>query len=98
MKKVVIGLIAMVMVGGKMDAQSTQKFTASKSNDYGLVYNLPITVLDIEIEGITQITTATTMAMKMPMVGRNILLKYSLPPTLMLKVGSRDSADACLTV
>ena len=33
-----------------MDAQSTQKFTASKSDDYGLVYNLPITMLDIEIE------------------------------------------------
>lgn len=50
MKKVIIGLIALVAMGGKMDAQSTQKFTASKSDDYGLVYNLPITMLDIEIE------------------------------------------------
>lgn len=31
-------------------AQSTTKFTASKANDYGIVYSLPLTVLDITIE------------------------------------------------
>lgn len=31
-------------------AQTTQKFTATKANDYGLVYSLPTTVLDITIE------------------------------------------------
>lgn len=31
-------------------AQSTQKFSATKANDYGLVYSLPVTVLDITIE------------------------------------------------
>lgn len=31
-------------------AQSAQKFSATKANDYGLVYSLPTTVLDITIE------------------------------------------------
>ncbi len=33
-----------------LQAQNTQKFTASKSSDYGIVYSLPVTELDITIE------------------------------------------------
>jgi hypothetical protein len=33
-----------------LSAQNTQKFSAKKANDYGLVYSLPTTVLDITIE------------------------------------------------
>lgn len=32
------------------NAQTTQKLTATKANEYGLIYNLPSTVLDITIE------------------------------------------------
>ena len=31
-------------------AQTTQKFTASKANEYGLVYSLPLTEIDITVE------------------------------------------------
>ena len=31
-------------------AQTTQKLTANKANEYGLIYSLPQTVLDITIE------------------------------------------------
>lgn len=33
-----------------MWAQTTQKLTANKSNEYGLIYQLPNTVLDITVE------------------------------------------------
>ncbi len=36
-------------------AQTTQKLTATKANDYGIVYSLPTTVLDITIETRTEI-------------------------------------------
>lgn len=39
-------MVAVVAAG----AQTTQKFSASKANDFGLVYSLPTTVLDITIE------------------------------------------------
>lgn len=35
---------------GIASAQTTQKLSASKANDFGLVYNLPTTVLDVTIE------------------------------------------------
>lgn len=31
-------------------AQTTQKLTATKASEYGLIYNLPSTVFDITIE------------------------------------------------
>lgn len=34
----------------QLQAQSTQKFTANKTNEYGLVYTLPKTVVDITVE------------------------------------------------
>lgn len=39
------------------NAQSVTKLTATKANDYGLIYSLPITVLDITIE--TEFTEKT---------------------------------------
>lgn len=39
-----------MIAGGKALAQTTQKLTATKANEYGLIYSLPTTVLDITIE------------------------------------------------
>ncbi|MDE6114739.1 MAG: DUF4831 family protein [Muribaculum sp.] len=50
MKKTVIALACSVGIAGGLSAQTTQKFTATKANDYGLVYSLPVTVLDITVE------------------------------------------------
>ena len=33
-----------------MPAQTSQKITAGKANEYGLIYSLPVTALDIYIE------------------------------------------------
>lgn len=45
-------LIPFILAGGifGMNAQTTQKLSATKANDYGIVYTLPSTVLDITIE------------------------------------------------
>lgn len=50
MKKTVLTVACAVAVATSAVAQTTQKFTATKANDYGLVYSLPETVLDITIE------------------------------------------------
>lgn len=42
--------IALLASAFGMTAQTTQRFTASKSNEYGLVYSLPTTDLEITIE------------------------------------------------
>ena len=44
-----VALVAMLSVAG-VSAQTTQKLTATKANEYGLIYSLPKTVLDITIE------------------------------------------------
>lgn len=52
MKAYILPLIAagaMLLPTGT-EAQSAQKLTASKANEYGLIYSLPRTVLDITIE------------------------------------------------
>ena len=51
-----IGAIAISSLTGVW-AQSSQKITAGKSNEYGLVYNLPLTALDIYVEA--QVTEET---------------------------------------
>lgn len=45
-------LILATAIGAALaaQAQTTQKFTASKTSDYGIVYSLPVTELDITIE------------------------------------------------
>lgn len=50
MKKTFLSLACMLAMTSAASAQTTQKFTATKANDYGLVYSLPLTVLDITIE------------------------------------------------
>lgn len=47
-------LAATALVAG---AQTTQKFTASKLNEYGLVYNLPLTVVDVTVEAEKTVST-----------------------------------------
>lgn len=48
MRAIYTFIAAMVMLSAS--AQSTQKLTAGKVNEYGLIYSLPTTVLDITIE------------------------------------------------
>lgn len=42
------GLLAMASVTGF--AQTTQKLSAGKINEYGLIYSLPVTVIDVTVE------------------------------------------------
>lgn len=50
MNKIVLTLIGSSLMVAGASGQTTQKFSASKANDYGIVYSLPKTVLDITIE------------------------------------------------
>ena len=52
MKKYSVVCLAILSVFSvfNVSAQTTQRFTASKSNEYGLVYSLPLTEIDITIE------------------------------------------------
>ena len=45
-----IVLLAAAAIGLPAAAQTTQKLTATKANEYGLIYSLPVTELDITIE------------------------------------------------
>lgn len=49
-KTAALAILAALTVATSATAQTTQKFTASKSNEYGLVYSLPTTELDITVE------------------------------------------------
>lgn len=48
-KKVFIAILIAFLGGSAAQAQETQKFTADKHNEYGLVYSLPVTHFDIVI-------------------------------------------------
>ena len=52
MKNMTVAIIAMAaMTAPTMTtAQTTQRVTATKANDYGLIYSLPVTELDITVE------------------------------------------------
>lgn len=50
MNKIIFTLIGASLVATGAYGQTTQRFSASKANDYGIVYSLPKTVLDITIE------------------------------------------------
>lgn len=56
MKRTIIALTlsAAAIAAG---AQTTQKFTASKINDYGLTYSLPLTSLDVTVEAERTVST-----------------------------------------
>ena len=49
MKKLLWTIAVIVAMQGA-SAQTTQKLTATKASEYGLIYNLPITVFDVTIE------------------------------------------------
>ena len=53
-KSWLIGAIALCM-SINITAQTTQKLTATKASEYGIIYSLPTTVVDITIE--TETTT-----------------------------------------
>lgn len=49
--KTVTAILAIGLMGAQgVAAQSTQKFTATKANEFGLTYSLPVTMLDVSIE------------------------------------------------
>lgn len=50
MKRIYLIAACMVALIPAASAQTTQRLSASKANDYGLVYSLPITEVDITIE------------------------------------------------
>lgn len=45
-----LSLAALLMASAGVSAQQTQRLTASKVNDYGIVYSLPKTVVDVTVE------------------------------------------------
>lgn len=49
MKRFFISAIATALTLG-VSAQSTQKLTANKASEYGIIYSLPVTMIDITIE------------------------------------------------
>ena len=50
-KKIIcLSIAACLSLGYLTSAQTTQRFTASKTNEYGLVYSLPFTEVDITVE------------------------------------------------
>ena len=51
-------LLASAMFVIPVSAQETQRFTANKHNEYGLVYSLPVTHLNIEVEAVKTIKKA----------------------------------------
>lgn len=48
--KIKIIIIALLLMGASLMAQSPIRHNALKSNDYGVVYSLPITQLDFELK------------------------------------------------
>lgn len=50
MKRGYIIAVLIMGIGLSLMAQSTQKLTATKASEYGIIYSLPQTVLDITIE------------------------------------------------
>lgn len=58
MKHLISILAIIVFTCGSLQAQQTQKLTAGKHNEYGLIYSLPVTHLDIEVEAVKTIKKA----------------------------------------
>ena len=50
MKQILLPLLIMLLGATAATAQTTQKLPASKINEYGLIYTLPNTVIDLTIE------------------------------------------------
>ena len=50
MKKILFSILVIAITALNVNAQTTQKLSATKVNEYGLIYTLPTTVIDITIE------------------------------------------------
>ncbi len=50
MKTTIISLACLIAASASAQAQATKKLSATKTNDYGFIYSLPTTVLDITVE------------------------------------------------
>lgn len=49
-KAVVGAALAAMMCAPMLSAQNVQRFTAGKANEFGLVYSLPLTRVDVVVE------------------------------------------------
>ncbi len=56
MKQITLGLCALALCSAAASAQNTQRLSATKANEYALVYSLPTTVLTVTLEA--EITTS----------------------------------------
>ena len=50
MRKICVTAIMALCVVMTLAAQTTQKLTATKASEYGIIYSLPTTVVDVTIE------------------------------------------------
>ncbi len=50
--------VAMLLSPAKADAQQTKILTADKNNEYGLVYTLPVTALEVEVTAMRTVSKA----------------------------------------
>jgi len=57
MKKTILLVAALILVACAAPAQTTTRLSASKANEYGLVYSLPQTVVDITLEATCTVST-----------------------------------------
>lgn len=49
--------ILLLLIMSPLSAQTTQKLSANKSNEYGLIYSLPLTAIDVTVEAEKTIET-----------------------------------------
>lgn len=49
-KDILFPILGLVVMANPAIGQTTQKLTANKSNDYGLIYNLPLTSVNVVVE------------------------------------------------
>ena len=55
MKQSILALCALALCPAAVNAQNTQRLSATKANEYALVYSLPTTALSVTLEA--EVTT-----------------------------------------
>lgn len=50
MKKIILNIVCLLMVAAAASAQTAQKLSATKANEYAVVYSLPSTMIDVAVE------------------------------------------------
>ncbi len=58
MKKICLAFVLAAFVADPSFSQETQKLTANKLNEYGIIYSLPVTHLNVEIEAVKTVKKA----------------------------------------